>query len=136
MSSYSTVLLHWRFNGLVDNAQSSLADLYSLSSSSSNTTASSLADSHRSEAATLKTAILDLFWDSEKLAFYDYNLTSNTRNAHWSPAAFYPFWNNIIPPEVSANETNAFSVFSSINMVLNRYNGTVPASFISSGLQW
>ncbi|KIJ50006.1 glycoside hydrolase family 37 protein [Sphaerobolus stellatus SS14] len=50
-----------------------LADLYDQSSVSSS---SSLTQSHRSTAALLRTAILDLFWDSNKLAFYDFNCTS------------------------------------------------------------
>ena len=122
-------------NVSTDGAHKSLAALYQ-QISSSNTTASSLAASHSSQAATLESAILDLFWDEEQLAFYDFNLTSQSRNSHFSPAHFYPFWFGITPSEVSQNESAAFGAFSSINMVLNRYNGTIPASFLESGLQW
>jgi hypothetical protein len=41
-------------------------------------------------ARTLRRAILDLFWDKEKLAFYDFNLTANARNGFFSAAAFSP----------------------------------------------
>jgi hypothetical protein len=35
-----------------------------------------------------------------------------------------------------ANSTAAFAFFSSVNMVLNKYNGTYPTTFIDTGLQW
>lgn len=60
-----------------DNANTLLASLYTISDpSSSNETATTLATQHLEIAATIKSGILDLFWDAEKLAFYDYNLTS------------------------------------------------------------
>ncbi|KAK7001795.1 trehalase [Favolaschia claudopus] len=91
---------------------------------------------HRAAAAALKEGVLDLFWDSTKLAFYDFNLQSKTRNELFSAAHFYPFWSGIIPKEVLANSTNAFGAFAALNLVLNRYNGTVPVTFIETGLQW
>ena len=84
----------------------------------------------------LRAGILDLFWDSNKLAFYDYNLTSNARNNLYSAATFYPFWVGIIPPDVLSDQGKAFGVFSAINMVMDRYNGTFPTTFIETGLQW
>lgn len=71
-----------------------------------------------------------------QLAFYDFNTGTNARNDVFSAAAFYPFWSGIIPDEVLSSSENAFGVFSSLNLVLNRYNGTFPATFIDSGLQW
>jgi alpha,alpha-trehalase len=35
-----------------------------------------------------------------------------------------------------ANSTAAFAFFSSVNMVMNKYNGTFPTTFIDTGLQW
>lgn len=84
----------------------------------------------------MKSAILDLLWNSDKLAFYDFNLTSNGQNTIFTTAHFYPFWSGIIPDELLSNETAAFGAFSSVNMVLNKYNGTFPTTFIESGLQW
>ena len=81
-------------------------------------------------------AILDLHWDPEKLAFYDFNTTSNSRNSIYTAATFYPLWNNIIPDQVLSNETAAFGLFAGVNFVLNRYNGTFPTTLIESGLQW
>lgn len=87
-------------------------------------------------AADLKDAIIDLCWDAEKLAFYDFNLNGTERSTFFSAAHFYAFWNDIIPDEVLNSTENAFKAFSSVNLVMNRYNGTYPVSFIESGLQW
>lgn len=107
-----------------------MADLYDSQGNSS------AASSHHSTASTIRAGILDLFWDSSKLAFYDFNLTSNTRNDIFTTATFYPLWNGIVPDEVLNSTQNAFGFFSAINMVLNRYNGTMPVTFYESGLQW
>ncbi|KAH9952387.1 Six-hairpin glycosidase-like protein [Lactifluus volemus] len=65
-----------------------LADIYS-SGSHVNSTA---AAQHTATAASIRAGILDLFWDPSKLAFYDFNLTSNSRNSFFSVATFYPLW--------------------------------------------
>ncbi|CAA7261546.1 unnamed protein product [Cyclocybe aegerita] len=106
-----------------------LAQLYD----TSNTTA---VNRHISAAGALRTAILDLFWDSQKIAFYDFVLDTNSRSNVFSAAAFYPFWSGIVPPQVAQDEATAFQAFSSVNMVLNRYNGTFPSTFVDTGLQW
>jgi len=54
----------------------------------------------------------------------------------FSAAAFYPFWSGIIPDQVANDEKSAFAAFSSVNLVLNRYNGTYPSTFVDTGLQW
>lgn len=95
----------------------------------------SAAETHTSAAATLKAAILDLFWDANKLAFYDFNTTSNARNSIFTAATFYPIWSGIIPDELNSTEA-AFGFFSSVNMVMNRFNGSVPVTYHESGLQW
>ncbi|KDR82546.1 hypothetical protein GALMADRAFT_220535 [Galerina marginata CBS 339.88] len=106
-----------------------LAGLYG----NSNATA---ANQHTTAAASLREGILDLFWDSQKLAFYDFILDTNSRSNVFSVAAFYPFWSGIIPDQVAQSSEAAFQVFSSVNMVLNRYNGTFPSTFVDTGLQW
>jgi len=119
-----------------------IADLYDLSVSKEtgqghgNTTSSTRAAFHRSVATSLRSAILDLFWDAEKLAFYDFNRTSNARNSIYSAATFYPYWNGIIPDEVLKSWDNAFGAFAGVNMVLQKFNGTFPVTFITTGLQW
>ncbi|KAJ7505883.1 trehalase [Mycena galericulata] len=91
---------------------------------------------HTAAAASIKEGVLDLFWNATKLAFYDFNLATNSRNDIFSAATFYPFWSGIVPPEVLASSQNAFGAFAALNMVLNRYNGTMPVTFIETGLQW
>ncbi|KAF9568772.1 trehalase [Agrocybe pediades] len=91
---------------------------------------------HRNAAAALKEGIIDLFWDSQKMAFYDFVRDTNARNSFFSVATFYPFWSGIIPDDVLKSPEAAFSAFSSVNLVMNRYNGTVPTTFVDTGLQW
>lgn len=98
---------------------------------------------HNRVATKLKSAILDIFWEPSTLAFYDFNLTSDKRNTWFSPAAFYPFWSGIIPPELlddsvatDVREEKAKGVFAAVRVVMSRYNGTFPASFVQTGLQW
>ncbi|KAH9040254.1 glycoside hydrolase family 37 protein [Lactarius hengduanensis] len=119
-------------NSILYKANLILADFYRSGNHSNSTAASQ----HEAAAANIRAGILDLFWDSSKLAFYDFNLTSNSRNNFFSAATFYPLWADIIPDEVLSSSTNAFGFFSTINMVLRRYNGTYPTTFIESGLQW
>lgn len=137
---------------IVDKYRSLLSDLYTLAAQNSTSTTplarrSALASGnstyyqeraayHTQVASTLKSAIIDVFWDSSKLAFYDFNLTSNARNTWFSPAAYYPYWSGIVPDEVANNATNAVAAFSAVRMVLSRYNGTFPSSFVQTGLQW
>lgn len=94
------------------------------------------ANAHRSAASALRSAILDLLWDADKLAFYDFNLTTNRRKGFFSAANFYPLWSGIIPDDVARNESAAFGHFASLNLVLNRFNGTYPSTFVDTGLQW
>ncbi|KAI0265670.1 glycoside hydrolase [Gloeopeniophorella convolvens] len=119
-------------NSILYRANLILANFYS-SGSNANSTA---AAQHQATATNIREGILDLFWDPSKLAFYDFNTTSNARNDFFSTATFYPLWAGIIPDEILSNSTNAFGFFSSINMVLSRYNGTYPTTFVESGLQW
>ncbi|TFK70552.1 glycoside hydrolase family 37 protein [Pluteus cervinus] len=106
-----------------------LAGLYG----TSNATAT---DAHLAAAAALKSGILDLFWDNDKIAFYDFNLKTNSRNNFFSVAHFYPIWSGIIPDILLSSSDMAFAAFSSVNMVMNRYNGTFPSTFVISGQQW
>lgn len=117
-------------NSILYKARLLLADLYD----SSNATAASY---HRQVGARIRAGVLDLFWDPTKLAFYDFNLTSNARNDILTAATFYPAWNYIIPNELFTSQSNAFGYFAAVNMVMNKYNGTVPVTFLDwTGLQW
>lgn len=128
-------------NSILYKAHIDLATLYDMSAGSLakrvlRRAPSDSAAHHRSVAATLRTAILDLFWDADRLAFYDFNRTSNARNQHLTAAHWYPLWAGIIPDIVKTNATAAFGTYSSLNLVMRKYNGTLPATYITTGLQW
>ncbi|KAI6107675.1 glycoside hydrolase family 37 protein [Pisolithus croceorrhizus] len=117
-------------NSILYKAHTLLADLYG----DSNSTASA---AHLQIAANIRAGILDLMWDASKLAFYDFNLTSNARNSFFSAATYYPVWVGIIPDEVLSSQSNAFGYFAAVNLVMNKYNGTVPTTFVDwTGQQW
>ncbi|KAG1899612.1 glycoside hydrolase family 37 protein [Suillus fuscotomentosus] len=117
-------------NSILYKARLLLAELYG----TSNATASS---NHLQVAAGIREGILDLLWDPAKLAFYDFNLTSNARNDIFTAATYYPVWNGIIPDEVLASQSNAFGYFAAVNLAVNKYNGTIPVTFVDwTGLQW
>ncbi|KZV96509.1 glycoside hydrolase family 37 protein [Exidia glandulosa HHB12029] len=117
-------------NSILYKAHVDLADLYEQNNDNDN------AGKHKDAAATLKTAIIELFWDKDKLAFYDFNATANARATQLTAAHFYPLWAGIHPPELLKDSNSAFSAFASLNLVLNRYNGTFPATFLTTGQQW
>lgn len=116
-------------NSILYGAHLALKDLYGSSQSSRR-------NAHKAAADALKEAILDLNWDSQKLAFYDFNIGTNSRNDIFTAAAFYPFWAGIIPDEVLKSKDAAFGAFASVHLVMNRYNGTFPATFVESHQQW
>lgn len=97
---------------------------------------STAAARHTAAAAAIKEGVIDLFWNATKLAFYDFDLATRTRNSIFTVATFYPFWAGIIPAEVLASATNAFGAFASVHLVMNRYNGTLPVTFVETGQQW
>ena len=135
MPSFVSHVFNVEWNDLTlvpDKSNLILANLYTSGGHENRAAASK----YRAAAANIRSGILDLLWDSSKLAFYDFNLTSNSRNGVLSAATFYPLWTGIVPDELIASSSNAFGFFSSINMVLRQYNGTYPATFIESGLQW
>lgn len=90
---------------------------------------------HAAAALALHSAILDVLWDPSKLAFYDFNIAAKARNGIFTVATFYPLWAGIIPNELT-DQRNAFGFFSTLNMVMHRYNGTYPSTFVETGLQW
>jgi alpha,alpha-trehalase len=112
--------------------------------------ASASASAHATRASELQTAILDVFWSPSKLAFYDFILDNSTSalaaspgssrtgtpSSLWSAATFYPFWVGIVPSQVASNASAAFGAFSALNLVLSRYNGTIPVTFLETGQQW
>ncbi|KAF8895253.1 glycoside hydrolase family 37 protein, partial [Infundibulicybe gibba] len=116
-------------NSIMYKNQILLAELFG-------TTNNDTANTLRTAAEALKGGIIDLFWDSNKLAFYDFNLATKARNSIFTAAHFYPLWSGIIPNEMLSGSDKAFGAFASLNLVMNRYNGTFPTTFVDSGLQW
>ena len=70
------------------------------------------------------------------MAFYDFNIATNARNKIFTAATFYPLWSGIIPDQVLSGSDKAFGFFASLNMAMNRYNGSFPSTFVDTGLQW
>ncbi|KAF7291314.1 Trehalase [Mycena indigotica] len=120
-------------NSILYKSRIVLAQMYGIAGSTQNADA---ANRHRQAAAALKAGIIDLFWNSSKFAFYDFNLRTNAQNTIWTAAHYYPFWSGIVPDDVLKSSDNAFKAFSSLNLIMNRYNGTIPTTFIETGLQW
>ncbi|KAH7337166.1 trehalase [Rhizoctonia solani] len=124
-------------NAILYGAHIQLASLFDRHSKSKrDLRARASASSYRKKAATLKTAILDLCWNENKLAFYDFNTTSGEQSDVFSAAAFYPYWMGIWPDSLLMSESKTFGAFSSVNYALNMYNGTFPTTFLETGLQW
>ena len=59
-------------------------------------------------------AVIDLHWDSEALAFRDYNMSANALSDRWSIAGYYPYWSEIFPEEVLSNSSTAQRAFSGL----------------------
>ncbi|EIW74891.1 glycoside hydrolase family 37 protein [Coniophora puteana RWD-64-598 SS2] len=75
--------------------------------------------------------------DADELASYDFNLMSNSRNSVFTMATFYPIWCGIVPNEVLESGEKAFGHFAALNMVMERYNGTMPTTFLDwTAHQW
>ncbi|KAG8955246.1 hypothetical protein FRC03_011247 [Tulasnella sp. 419] len=124
-------------NSILYKAMLSLADLHELNEQRNQENSSkAMPSTYRKDATKLRSAIIDLMWDSSKLSFYDFNITSNSRSGFYSAAAFYPMWNDIWPDEVLADEQKAMGMFASVGLVLSMYNGTYPSTFMTTGMQW
>ncbi|KAG8898238.1 hypothetical protein FRB99_007577 [Tulasnella sp. 403] len=124
-------------NSILYNSEIFLSELYDQSGSGSKSKRNGTpAASHRASAAKRKEAILDLMWDSQRLGFYDFNTTSNSRTDFLTAAHFYPFWNGIWPKDLLEDEAKMQGAFASVGLLLAQYNGTLPSTFINSGAQW
>lgn len=87
-------------------------------------------------AKDLKEAIIDLCWDEKRLGFYDFNQTSNSRSPIWSPASYAPYWGGIYPDLMINDEEVAQKALAGPAYLASRFNGSIPASLIPTGLQW
>ncbi|KAG7444163.1 glycoside hydrolase [Guyanagaster necrorhizus] len=91
---------------------------------------------HHDKATSVREGILDLSWNSTKMGFYDFNIASGTQNHVFSAASYYPVWSGITPVEILRSAEDAFKYFAPLNLVLKRYNGTFPSTFLDTSLQW
>ncbi|KZT57237.1 glycoside hydrolase family 37 protein, partial [Calocera cornea HHB12733] len=129
-------------NSMLANAHLMLAGLYNISGAMQGASGAGGAGNgtaqevHTQKGEELGRAVLDLMWDEERVAFYDWNLTANARGDVFSAAHYYPFWNNIIPPSLLSNATRLRQAFGTLNLMLDMYNGSVPVTFLNTGLQW
>lgn len=95
------------------------------------------------QAQARKEAILDVFWDPSKKFFYDFNTTLGDRAPFFTPAGFFPLWAQILPQEfvnesisIDQRRRNMQGVFSGLRYIVDRFNGTIPASLVTTGQQW
>ncbi|CBQ72773.1 related to trehalase precursor [Sporisorium reilianum SRZ2] len=95
------------------------------------------------QAQARKEAILDVFWDPSKKFFYDFNTTLGERAPFFTPAGFFPLWAQILPQEfvnesisLDQRRQNLQGVFSGLRYIIDRFNGTLPASLVTTGQQW
>ncbi|CAG8581440.1 4508_t:CDS:2, partial [Ambispora leptoticha] len=95
-----------------------------------------LANSFRKRAKDRREGMIDIFWDKNRLSFWDFNLTSGRHTPVASLAAFFPFWAGIYPTEITNNLTAAKESFRLIEKLLEKYPGSLPATEIDTGLQW
>ena len=63
----------------------------------------------------------------DRVSFGDYVFFNATLNGV-SPLAGFT--------QLLANSSNAFGFFAGVNLVMNRYNGSLPVTFLETGLQW
>lgn len=106
----------------------------------------------RSEAMTA------IFWDAEHYAYFDYNLTSGTKNIYtvtdnstsefdsaeapagkqvWLTAAqFYPFWTGAAPDSIKKNPTAIRRAYARISDTLDNQDGAIATTNLATGQQW
>jgi alpha,alpha-trehalase len=88
-------------NAILYKARLDVATLYDMSSGSLakgvvRRAGSERAQYHRDVASKIRASVLDLFWDADRLGFYDFNLTSHSRNTQLTAAHWYPLWAGIM----------------------------------------
>ncbi|KAI8069147.1 glycoside hydrolase [Gongronella butleri] len=77
-----------------------------------------------------------VLWDEDKVAFFDYNMTSQARNDEFTPAALFPFWLGAIPERVKKSKPTLKKVFDLTHASLAKYPGILTTTDYNSTLQW
>lgn len=103
-------------------------------------------------------AMYATMWDEELFGYFDYNLTSASRNLYvladenateeelqgapegyeisFSPAQYYPFWTGAAPWFIKNNPLAVAKAYKRVEQQLEKFPGAVPASNIVTGEQW
>ncbi|KAF2839103.1 glycoside hydrolase family 37 protein [Patellaria atrata CBS 101060] len=109
-------------------------------------------------AAHRQEAIGALLWDAEHYSFFDYNLTSHSRNVFviadedatesdtsgapegeqvWlTPAQYYPFWTGAAPDVIKKNPSTVRRAYARIADKLQQKGGAIAATNLVTGQQW
>ncbi|KAF2242436.1 glycoside hydrolase family 37 protein [Trematosphaeria pertusa] len=109
-------------------------------------------------AADRSEAMTALLWDPEHFSYFDYNLTSGTKNIyiprdnttvaddlHGAPAGqqvffniaqFYPFWTGAAPDAMKNDPSSLRRAFTRIEELLNDRAGAIAATNLQTGQQW
>ncbi|GAC94474.1 glycoside hydrolase [Pseudozyma hubeiensis SY62] len=129
-------------NSILFACEQKLSSFYKLSGNGTQANATR-ANYWAQQAQARKAAILDVFWDPSKKFFYDFNTTSGDRAPFFTPAGFFPLWAQILPQEfvnesisIDQRRQNMQGVFSGLRYIVDRFNGTIPASLVTTGQQW
>lgn len=129
-------------NAILFACEQKLSAFYKISSNQTQVNATR-ANYWAQQAQARKEAILDLFWDPSKRFFYDFNTTLGDRAPFFTPAGFFPLWAKILPQEfvnesisIDQRRQNLQGVFSGLRYIIDRFNGTLPASLVTTSQQW
>jgi alpha,alpha-trehalase len=109
-------------------------------------------------AAKRQDAMTAIFWDDEHFSYFDYNLTSGTKNIYFladrttteedaqgapsgrqiwlSPTQFYPFWTGAAPDFIKNNASSVRRAYARIAEELDVKAGAISASNLITGQQW
>lgn len=109
-------------------------------------------------AANRSEAMTALLWDAEHFSYFDYNLTSGSRNVYiladnttvrddlpgapegeqvfFHLAQYYPFWTGAAPEEIKNDPAAIRRVYARIEELLDNRPGAIAATNIQTGQQW
>lgn len=116
------------------------------------------ADAWEELAAQRSSAMTALFWDAEHWSYFDWNLTSGSRNTYiladedavesetagapagyqtaFNAAQFYPFWTGAAPDWLKNNPYAVQQAYLRVADQLARKAGAIPTTNLISGEQW
>ncbi|KAI9310892.1 putative neutral trehalase [Dichotomocladium elegans] len=92
---------------------------------------------YKRQAAHRLDAMEKYLWNDDMFAFYDYNLTSQAQDVHYTPAGLYPLWMNAIPERIKDNPSILAHIFDQTRAALDRAPGILATSlYTNTSLQW